>query len=259
VIHLGHSSALIALLQVILIDLTLAGDNAVVIGMTAAQVPPDKRPRAIFWGLVIAVILRIILATLTATIMSVIGLMFAGGILLLWVSWRIWRDFNSDGSDAAARAGSPHAYKLKTMRRALLRIVLADLSMSLDNVLAVAGAALDHVWVLTIGLILSVALMGVAATFVAKLLHKHPWISYAGLIIVIYVALRMVWFGGLEVWQQRDQIVFASNAVASSEVLKRGNFAPSASPASMARNSRTSAASPFVWHAAIRPSASYAL
>jgi YjbE family integral membrane protein len=259
VIHIGHSSAFIALLQVILIDLTLAGDNAVVIGLAAAQVPPDKRPKAIFWGLVIAVILRIILATLTASIMSVIGLMFAGGLLLLWVSWRIWRDLNPDKDDAETPDGTAHEYKLKNMRRALLRIVLADLSMSLDNVLAVAGAALDHVWVLTIGLILSVALMGVAATYVAKLLHKHAWISYAGLIIVIYVALRMIWFGGVEVWQARHQVSFNNNAVESSDVLKRGNSVPSASFASMARNSWTSAARPFVWHAASNPSASYAL
>lgn len=258
-IHIGHSSALIALLQVILIDLTLAGDNAVVIGLAASQVPPDKRPKAIFWGLVIAVVLRIILATLTASIMSVIGLMFAGGLLLLWVSWRIWRDLNPSEDEPDSSDGPAHGYKLKTMRRALLRIVLADLSMSLDNVLAVAGAALDHVWVLTIGLILSVALMGVAATFVARLLHKHAWISYAGLIIVIYVALRMIWFGGLELWQARDQVNLNSKAVESSEVLKRGNFVPSASIASIARNSWASVARPFVWHAAINPSASYAL
>jgi YjbE family integral membrane protein len=260
VIHFGQSSALIALLQVILIDLTLAGDNAVVIGMAAAQISPDKRSKAIFWGLVIAVILRVILAVLTATIMSVIGLMFAGGILLLWVSWRLWRDINpGEDDEAEAAAGRSHEYKLKTVRRALLRIVLADLSMSLDNVLAVAGAALDHVWVLTIGLVLSVALMGVAASFVAKLLNKHPWISYAGLIIVIYVALRMIWFGGLELWQARDQVNFSNKAVASSDVLKRGNFVPSASFSSMARNSSATTARPFAWHAAINASASYAL
>jgi YjbE family integral membrane protein len=260
VIHLGHSSALIALLQVILIDLTLAGDNAVVIGIAAAQIPPDKRSKAIFWGLAIAVILRVILATLTATILSIIGLMFAGGFLLLWVSWRLWRDLNPDKEDDETPPGElTREYKLKTVRRALLRIVLADLSMSLDNVLAVAGAALNHVWVLTIGLVLSVALMGLAASFVAKLLTKHPWISYAGLILVIYVALRMIWFGGIELWQARNQIDDNNKAVASSEVLKRGNFTPSASFASMARNSSPSAARPFVWYAAISPSASYAL
>lgn len=258
-IEASHTSAFIALLQVILIDLTLAGDNAVVIGMAAAQVPPDKRPRAIFWGLVAAVILRVILAVLTATILHVIGLMFAGGILLLWVSWRVWRDLNPPDGDAAHSQELSHEYKLKTVRRAIFRIVLADLSMSLDNVLAVAGAAMEHVVVLAIGLILSVALMGIAASIVAKLLNKHPWISYAGLIIVVYVALRMIWFGGLEVWHARHQVSWINNAVASSDVLKRGNTMPSASFASMARNSSTSFAKPFVWHAATKPSASYAL
>jgi YjbE family integral membrane protein len=257
-IEVSHTSAFIALLQVILIDLTLAGDNAVVIGMAAARVPEDKRPRAIFWGLVTAVILRVILAVMTATILHVIGLMFAGGILLLWVSWRVWRDLNPGMDDEDAKPMAPE-HQIKTVRRAIFRIVLADLSMSLDNVLAVAGAALEHVWVLAIGLILSVALMGVAASFVAKLLTKHAWISYAGLIIVIYVALRMVWFGGMELWHARHQVSFMNKAVASSDVLKRGNFAPSGSFASMARNSSASLAKPFVWHAAINPSASYAL
>lgn len=255
---LSHTSAFIALLQVILIDLTLAGDNAVVIGMAAARVPEAKRPRAIFWGLTAAVILRVILAVMTATILHVIGLMFAGGILLLWVSWRVWRDLNPGAGDEDAKT-LPQEHQIKTMRRAIFRIVLADLSMSLDNVLAVAGAALEHVWVLAIGLILSVALMGVAASFVAKLLNKHPWISVAGLIIVVYVALRMVWFGGLELWHARHQVSWINNAVASSEVLKRGNLAPSLSFASMARSSSASFANPFVWHAAINPSASYAL
>jgi YjbE family integral membrane protein len=255
VIPFGHSSALIALLQVILIDLTLAGDNAVVIGMVAAQVAPDKRPKAIFWGLIIAVILRVILATLTATILSVIGLMFAGGILLLWVSWRVWRDLHPTKDEETEARARTHEYKIKTVRRAMLRIVVADLSMSLDNVLAVAGAAMEHIWVLVIGLVLSVALMGVAATYVAKLLNKHPWISYAGLIIVLYVALRMIWFGGLEIWQARDQVSFNNSAVASSEVLKRGNFTPSASFASMPRSSSTNAARPLVWAASMSPAA----
>jgi YjbE family integral membrane protein len=256
-IHLGHSSALIALLQVILIDLTLAGDNAVVIGMAAARVPKDKRAKAIFWGLVVAVILRIILATLAATILGVIGLMFAGGILLLWVSWRIYRDLNpTKEEEAEAAAEIPTAKKIKTLRRAMLRIVIADVSMSLDNVLAVAGAAMEHVWVLAIGLILSVALMGVAASVVAKLLNKHPWISYAGLIIVIYVALRMIWFGGMEIWQAHHQASLSNTAVASSLVLKRGNFTPSASFASMSRNSSASAFKPFAWTASINPAAS---
>lgn len=203
--------SLAALFQVILIDIVLAGDNAVVIGMAAACVPRPMRAKVVFWGLVAAVVLRILLATMTASILNIIGLMFAGGILLLWVCWRLYRDItqsreeeacaeealhSSDGGPATAMTADGGI----TMRRAIAQIVVADLSMSLDNVLAVAGAAMDHVWVLTVGLVLSIALMGIAASLIANLLQRHPWISYAGLIIVLYVALRMVWFGGMEVF-----------------------------------------------------------
>ena len=204
--------SLAALLQVILIDIVLAGDNAVVIGMAASRVPKAKRGRVVFWGLAVAVILRVILATLTASILEHIGLMFAGGILLLWVTWRLWRDlsdYNAETTgaetveEAEAQTGEGAHGSLAAdnvnMRRAILQIVIADLSMSLDNVLAVAGAAMDHVWVLGIGLVLSIALMGIAASLIANLLQRHPWISYAGLIIVLYVALRMIWFGGWEI------------------------------------------------------------
>ena len=203
--------ALAALLQVILIDIVLAGDNAVVIGMAASRVPKAKRGRVVFWGLAAAVILRVMLATVTATILEVIGLMFAGGILLLWVCWRLWRDITEYKKESAGAAtvsdaendnstGSVSAFDDgRAMRRAIIQIVAADLSMSLDNVLAVAGAAMDHVWVLAIGLALSIALMGIAASMIANLLQRHPWISYAGLIIVLYVALRMIWDGGWEI------------------------------------------------------------
>lgn len=203
--------SLAALFQVILIDIVLAGDNAVVIGMAAARVPKAHRARVVFWGLAAAVILRVILATLTASILETIGLMFAGGILLLWVSWRFYRDLveskeETAGAEAMAAAeaenganGIPAIDDGMSTRRAIAQIVVADLSMSLDNVLAVAGAAMDHVWVLAIGLVLSIALMGIAASLIARLLQRHPWISYAGLIIVLYVALRMIWFGGWEI------------------------------------------------------------
>jgi YjbE family integral membrane protein len=221
--------ALAALIQVILIDLTMAGDNAVVIGLAAARVPKPERRKVIFGGLVAAVVLRVVLALMAATILERIGLMFAGGILLLWVAWRLYRDIHhshddrigakaianeipADGSCAplppqASRKAigaavpangafaAPH-----DVRKAILQIAVADVSMSLDNVLAVAGAAMNHVWVLVVGLMLSVALMGFAASMVAKLLQRHPWISYAGLTIVIYVALRMIYFGSMEIW-----------------------------------------------------------
>jgi len=206
----ASSPPLVALLQVILIDVVLAGDNAVVIGLVAAKIPKPQRRVVIFWGLVAAVVLRVTLATFTATILDVIGLMFAGGILLLWVSWRLYRDLTEkhnggpdlaslgeDGNGMVCAGGGTLAET--GMRRAILQIMVADLSMSLDNVLAVAGAAMDHVWVLAIGLLLSIALMGVAASMIATLLQKHPWISYAGLIIVVYVACRMIYIGGIDI------------------------------------------------------------
>lgn len=202
--------AFAALVQVILIDIAMAGDNAVVIGIAATRVPAPDRRRVIFGGLVAAVVMRLVLAMLTATILERIGLMFAGGILLLWVAWRLYRDIHHSheekiGAKALANDGvhEPVCMPVRTpnVRRAIFQIAVADVSMSLDNVLAVAGAAMNHVWVLAVGLMLSIALMGFAASLVAKLLQRHPWISYAGLVIVIYVALRMIWFGGLEIWQ----------------------------------------------------------
>ena len=205
--------AIFALLQVILIDIVLAGDNAIVIGMAAARLPVAQRHRVIFWGLAAAVILRILLAMVTATLLSIIGLMVAGGVLLLWVAWRLYRDLRhhdkaahmadtategSHASDVVAQAadGDP-----RHMRQAIIQITLADLSMSLDNVLAVAGAAMHHLWVLAVGLLLSIALMGVAANMVAGMLNRYRWIGYAGLLIVVYVALSMIWDGSHQVIQ----------------------------------------------------------
>lgn len=192
--------AIFALLQVILIDIVLAGDNAVVIGMAAAHVPKEHRSKVIFWGLAAAVALRIGLASITSILLDIIGLMLAGGILLLWVAWRLYRDLRTphapieetDAIDEAALAMRGR----ESVRQAIIQITLADLSMSLDNVLAVAGAAMHHVWVLAVGLVLSVALMGTAANYIANLLDRHRWIGYAGLIIVLYVALSMIWHGG---------------------------------------------------------------
>lgn len=198
-----------ALCQVILIDIVLAGDNAVVIGMSAARVPHADRRKVIFWGLAAAVVLRVILATFAVSLLEYIPLMIAGGILLLWVCWRLWRDIHkAHAAERAAKAlvdaGGPcvpppclasgHADPA-VVRRAIFHIAAADISMSLDNVLAVSGAAMHHWSVLVIGLALSVALMGMAAGMVAKLLHRYPWISYAGIFIVLFVALRMIWTG----------------------------------------------------------------
>lgn len=200
-------SGFFALLQVILIDITLAGDNAVVIGMAAARVPKTDRRKVIFWGLFAAVAIRVALAVIAVELLDVIGLMFAGGILLLWVAWRLYRDirqqFNADPHDAldgdengpSAPPESPADTRLR-VRRAIVQIVIADISMSLDNVLAVAGAAVHHIYILAIGLLLSIGLMGLAASMIARLLARNPWISYAGLFIVVYVALTMVIQGG---------------------------------------------------------------
>jgi YjbE family integral membrane protein len=262
---LQSSPAIVALLQVILIDLVLAGDNAVVIGMAASRVPSVQRRKVILWGMSAAVILRITLAVFTATIFATINLMFLGGILLMWVSWRLYRDLNPTGDEAKALhtisgrevdAQPRPALDTKALRKAIWRIVVADVSMSLDNVLAVAGAAMDHVWVLVIGLLLSIALMGIAASMIANLLARHAWLAYAGLIIVIYVALRMIYLGGMDLLHPDDQPNSNSKAVASSLVLNRGNAMPSGSPLSMARNSVPSAFRPFAWAAAMSPSAS---
>ena len=200
-----------ALLAVIGIDLVLAGDNAIVIGLAAAGLPKEQRGKAILVGIIAATLLRIVFAGLTTQLLQIVGLLLAGGVLLLWVCWKMWRELQSGHGDAersdealtgqdlnkdgTVAGGGP----VKTFRQAATQIVVADVSMSLDNVLAVAGAAKDHPTVLVIGLILSIALMGLAATFVARLLNKHRWIAYLGLLIILYVALKMMWEGWHEV------------------------------------------------------------
>ena len=187
---------LAALLQVVLIDLTLAGDNAVVVGMAVSGLARPQRRTAILVGVGGAAVLRIALGTITLQLLAIVGLLLAGGILLLWVCWKMYRELRRPAG-VAAGAGLPEARK--SLSQAALQIVLADLSMSLDNVLAVAGAAAGHVWVLVTGLAVSVVLMGVAASFIASQLERHRWIAWVGLSIVLYIALRMIWEGGHEV------------------------------------------------------------
>jgi len=191
---LFDAGGLVALAQVAMIDIVLAGDNAVVIGLAAARVPRHLRRKVILAGLAAAVVLRVGLAVVAVQLMQIIGLTLAGGILLLWVSWRFWRDIS--GAHTAHHA---EVDANASLRRAILQIVVADISMSLDNVLAVAGAARDHIDVLVIGLLLSVALMGMAANLIARLLERFRWISYLGLAIVIYVAATMIWSGSHDV------------------------------------------------------------
>ena len=205
-----------ALLSVVIIDVVLAGDNAIVVGMAAAALPADQRRRVIMLGIVIATGLRIVFAYFTAQLLAIIGLTLAGGVLLLWVSWKMYREMRKSrigGRRKAAGAGTAagpgkRPVARKTARQALIRIVLADVSMSLDNVLAVAGTARDHFWVLAFGLVLSVALMGVASTYVARLLERYFWISWVGLGIITFVALRMIWEGSTEVIHQTAALVF---------------------------------------------------
>ena len=185
---------LTALAQVVLIDLTLAGDNAVVVGLAVAGLRPEQKGPAILVGIAAATVLRVALGAVTLQLLAIVGLLLAGGLLLLWVCYRMYRELRSSRPGHAGAAAPA-----KTLRAAMLQIVLADLSMSLDNVLAVAGAANGHTWVLVAGLVFSVVLMGVAASLVAHLLERHRWIAWVGLLIVLYVALKLVWEGGHDV------------------------------------------------------------
>jgi YjbE family integral membrane protein len=204
------SEAVVALFQVVMIDLVLAGDNAVVIGLAAAGLPAEQRRRAIIIGILAAAVLRIVFAGVATQLLHILGLVLAGGILLLWVCWKMWRELHAASRDRrrgeeglveyapghdGIGAGRP---RRKTVGQAALQIVLADVSMSLDNVLAVAGAAREHPYVLVFGFVLSIALMGVAADLLGRLLQRHRWIAYVGLAIVLYVACEMIYRGAYE-------------------------------------------------------------
>ena len=199
-----------ALAQVIFVDLVLAGDNAIVVGMVAAGLPAADRRRVIIVGIVAATVMRILFAVVTVQLMKVVGLILAGGLLLLWVSWKLWREIEDRRKEAAAARAVAEAVMIdgeeeepeaspgteartrKSLRQATVQIVIADLSMSLDNVLAVAGIAREHTWVLITGLIFSVAFMGLAAAYIARLLERHHWVAYIGLAVIFYVAIEMI-------------------------------------------------------------------
>ena len=203
--------AIAALFQVVMIDLALAGDNAIVIGMAAAGLPEQQRTRAIFFGMAGATALLVMFAGITTQLLKLVGLLFAGGVLLLWVCWKMWRELRATANQEEEEAvealtgldinadGTVTGYApRKTLAQAAGQIIIADLSMSLDNVLAVAGAAREHPVVLIFGLSLSILLMGVAARFIASLLHEYRWIAYLGLGVILYVALGMVFRGAQE-------------------------------------------------------------
>jgi len=206
VIEFLSGSALTSLGSVIIIDIVMSGDNAIIIGMAAAGLPPELRRRAIVYGIMAATILRILFATVAFHLLAILGLTLAGGLLLAWVCWHMWCEIRcgnmncppavgNEDDGGAAKAPKP----VKTLRQALVTIIIADVSMSLDNVLAVAGAAQDHLWVLVFGLVLSITLMAVAANFIAKILERHHWIAYIGLLVVAYVAGDMIYRGLVEV------------------------------------------------------------
>lgn len=194
-------SELYALAQVLFVDLALAGDNAIIVGMVAASVPEHQRKKVIILGIAIATVLRIAFSFGAVQLLQIIGLMLAGGILLLWVAWKLWREIR----DArAARhqqdAGVKVEVKEKSFGQAVLQITMADVSMSLDNVLAVAGAAREHTWVLVVGLTMSVALMAFASTKIAGLLQRHHWIAYVGLGVIFFISVSMIYDGAMEVY-----------------------------------------------------------
>lgn len=202
-------SELSALVQVFIVDLVLAGDNAIVVAMAVAGLPREQRARIMILGIAAATILRIIFALLTVYLLQIVGLMLLGGLLLLWVCWKLWNELkeqaqagliakNPDGS-ADSQLSEGLTSPKKTVRQAVIQIIIADVSMSLDNVLAVAGVARDHTWVLVVGLGLSIAFMGLAAMYIAKLLARHHWIGYVGLAVIFYVALSMIYEGGKQV------------------------------------------------------------
>jgi YjbE family integral membrane protein len=202
VIEFLITDVLNVLLQVVLIDLVLAGDNAIVIGLAAAGLPQTQRAKAILIGIVVATMLRMLFAGLATQILQIVGLLLAGGILLLWVCWKMWRELraSSTGPAGAEEAGASAGSKpRKTLVQASWQIIVADVSMSLDNVLAVAGAAREHPVVMIFGLGLSIAMMGVAASFIARLLQNQRWIAYVGLAVILYVAVDMIFRGTLDI------------------------------------------------------------
>jgi YjbE family integral membrane protein len=205
---MDFSTQLSAILEVIFINVVLSGDNAIVVGMAAAGTPAAIRRKVIFYGIAGAVVLRVLLSLVAVWFLAIVGLLFVGGILLLWVCWKLYREIREGAAEHAgvetlAEVSDPGMVveSTKTLGEALWQIIVADISMSLDNVLAVAGAARDHPWIMAGGLVLSIALMGFAATFIARLLDRYRWLAWVGLIVIVYVALSMIWEGGWEIEQ----------------------------------------------------------
>lgn len=194
--NLGSPGTLSAFVQVLAIDVMLAGDNAIVVGALAAGLPAEQRRRVILIGIGAALVLRVIFALIVTQLLQLVGLVFAGGLLLLWVAWKFWRELRDDPAHDSDDA-SP-LRPARSFAAAAWAVAVADVSMSLDNVLAVAGAARAHPGILMIGLLLSVVLMGIAANLIARLIGKHRWIGYVGLVVILYVAGRMIYDGWVD-------------------------------------------------------------
>jgi YjbE family integral membrane protein len=197
--NLGQPGAMAALVQVLMIDLVLAGDNAIVVGALAAGLPPEQRRRVIMIGVLAALVLRVLFALIVSQLLQIVGLILAGGLLLLWVAWKMWRELRHAGESAGSDEieGDEHSglKPAKSFAAAAWAVAVADVSMSLDNVLAVAGAAREHPGILIVGLIAAVALMGIAANAIAKYIERYRWIAYIGLLVILWVALKMIWDG----------------------------------------------------------------
>ncbi len=212
---------LIALAQIIVIDFTLAGDNAIVVGLAASRVDPRIRAKVILFGIVGAVVLRILFAGVATQLLSIVGLTFAGGILLLWVCWKMYREISVPHPQPAfAGAGAPSEMQTMSFGAAITQIIIADVSMSLDNVLAVAGAAKGEVWILVVGLTVAIVFMALLSAYIAGLLAKYPWISWVGLLIIVYVSLEMIWTGTHQIGCQFvPQDACAAGAMATFDAL----------------------------------------
>ncbi len=198
--NLGDPKALAALLQVLIIDITLAGDNAIVVGALAAGLPADQRRKVIFLGVVAALVLRVFFALVVTQLLQIVGLVLAGGLLLLWVAWKMWRELRHESGESA---GSPEIVgdedsglrPAKTFAGAAWAVAVADVSMSLDNVLGVASASKDHPGIMIVGLVFAVALMGVAANYIARVIERYRWIAWLGVVVILWVALSMIYQG----------------------------------------------------------------
>ncbi len=205
--HLFTPEALAAFGQVVLIDIVLAGDNAIVVGALAAGLPAAQRKKVIMIGIAAALILRVAFALLAVQLLQIVGLILAGGLLLLWVAWKMWRELDPRGAQALENFGDDAPPARRSFAAAAWSVALADVSMSLDNVLAVAGAAREHPDIMVIGLILSVALMGIAANLIATYIERYRWIAFVGLAVIVYVAGKMIWEGWHEVLPVASQLI----------------------------------------------------